>query len=238
MDKLFDLTGKIVVVTGGNNGKLGPLWVDTLEKAGALVTIIDLPNYDVTDIGSLSEFASYMRVNKTIPDIIINNAAIDNPPSAEGTNFFSAYEKIINVNLLGALRVFAVFKDEMVRKGGGTIINIGSIMGNIGADWRNYPDNFEKPVAYNLSKAALIQMSRSITTQYGRYGIRSATISFGPYSPADNPLPESFTGKFLKNVPLGRCISEQSMRTTLLYACCCPELAGTQCLVDGGYTAW
>jgi NAD(P)-dependent dehydrogenase (short-subunit alcohol dehydrogenase family) len=123
----------------------------------------------------------------------------------------------------------------MRAKGGGVIVNIGSIMGNIGADWRNYPEGFEKPVAYNLSKAALVQMSRSITTQYGRYNVRGVTISFGPF---DSGLTEEFKEKFLKNVPLGRPISEESIRTSLLYAICCPELAGQQVLVDGGYTSW
>jgi len=122
----------------------------------------------------------------------------------------------------------------MIKWGGGTIINIGSIMGNIGADWRNYPESFSKPVGYNLSKAGLIQLSRSITTQYGRYNIRSATIAFGPYD--NEKLSVDFKEKFFKNVPLGRGISKQSLQTALLFACSCPELAGQQVLIDGGYT--
>jgi len=105
----------------------------------------------------------------------------------------------------------------------------------MGADWRNYAEGFDKAVGYNVSKAALVQLSRSICTQYGRHGIRSVTISFGPF---DSGLPEDFKSKFLKNVPLGRTISEKSFRKTLRYAIECPELSGQQILVDGGLLAW
>ena len=230
---LFDLSGKHAVVTGGQ-GRLGPIWIDTLEKAGATVHVLDKPDYDVYNNGSVIKFCQNLLDENIIPTIVVNNAAIDNPPGSKAT-FWGNLQTILNVNLVGCANVAGAFIHGMIETGGGVIINIGSIMGNIGADWRNYPEDFEKPVAYNLSKAALVQMSRSITTQYGRYNVRGVTISFGPY---DAGLPEAFKAKFLKNVPLGRPISENSLRTSLLYAVCCEELAGQQILIDGGYTAW
>ena len=231
MEKLFRLDGKVAIVTGGS-GRLGPIWIETLENAGAKVRVLDLPAYDVSKLDQVYEFQQ-MLPSDPAPTIIVNNAAIDNPPGT-GASFFGNAERILDVNLLGAVNVTKVFMPGMVRAGGGVVVSIGSIMGNIGADYRNYPENFEKPVAYNLSKAALVQLSRSITAQYGRYNVRGVTIAFGPF---DAGLTEEFKETFLKNVPLGRPISEQSLRTALLFACSCPELAGQQVLIDGGYTS-
>ena len=222
----------LAIVTGGLNGNLGPLWVNYLRDAGYRTCTIDLPQYDVSNIKDI-EFARDRCLSILgVPKVIINNAAID-PKPITGEGSFWNYDKIIDVNLKGAINVCKEFIPHMVTNGGGVIINIGSIMGNLGADWRNYQAGFDKAVGYNVSKSALIQLSRSICTQYGRYNIRSVTISFGPY---DSGLPEEFKTKFLKNVPLGRCISVESLKATLLYAISCPELSGQQILVDGGYS--
>lgn len=223
---LFSLEGKTAIVTGGINGLLGPIWMDTLSAAGARTIPLDLPGFDVTQ--------NSIILDSPI-DILVNNAAIDNPPDSKAS-FFGNFNRIMEVNIGGAARMAEQVIPNMIKNGGGVIVNVGSIQGNIGADWRNYPEGFEKPVAYNCSKAALIQLSRSITTQYGRYRIRSVTISFGPYDSAK--LSEDFKDKFLKNIPLGKTISKESLQMTLLFACCCPELAGIQILVDGGYCAW
>src|SRR3990172_1993267 len=232
MNDLFRLDGKVAIVTGGS-GRLGPIWIETLESAGAKVRVLDLPAYDVSKLDQVYEFQQMLPAD-FVPTIVVNSAAIDNPPGSQAS-FFGNAERILEVNLLGSVNVTKVFMPGMVRAGGGVFVNIGSIMGSIGADWRNYPENFEKPVAYNLSKAALVQLSRSITTQYGRYNVRGVTIAFGPF---DAGLTEEFKEKFLKNMPLGRMISEESVRAALLFAVSCPEFAGQQVLIDAGYTAW
>jgi len=224
MNTLFDLTGKKAIVTGAG-GNLGPVWMQTLADAGALPIPLDLPLFDVT------------KTNLTLSepiDILINNAAIDNPPGSNAT-FFGNFNEIMRVNIGGAVRMCEMVIPQMIDNGGGVIINIGSIQGFIGADWRNYADGWEKPVGYNCSKASLMQLTRSLAVQYGRYNIRSVCIAFGPVDMGK--LDQTFLTKFLKNVPLGRPISKQSLQTTLLYACCCPELSGQTVLVDAGYTA-
>jgi NAD(P)-dependent dehydrogenase (short-subunit alcohol dehydrogenase family) len=222
------------VVTGGN-GRVGPIWIDELKKMGYRVFNFDLPTWDITKLDDISMFKANIMHNGYAPSILINNAAIDNPPGSEAS-FFGNMDKILEVNLIGLVNMTKAFIPVMAKRGGGVIVNIGSIMGNIGADWRNYEEGFEKPVAYNLSKAALIQLSRSITVQYGRYNIRCVTIAFGPLDTPD--LPEDFKSKFLKQVPLGRPISEKSWRAALRFAIECPDFAGQQVLIDGGYTAW
>jgi NAD(P)-dependent dehydrogenase (short-subunit alcohol dehydrogenase family) len=222
------------VVTGGS-GRVGPIWKNELEQMGYWAFDFDLPTWDVTSLDDISMFKANILHNGFAPSVLVNNAAIDNPPGSDAS-FFGNLAEILDVNLTGATNMAKAFIPVMSKRKGGVIINVGSIMGNIGADWRNYPEGFEKPVAYNLSKAALIQLSRSITVQYGRDNVRSVTIAFGPLDTPD--LPESFKSKFLPNVPLGRPISEQSWRAALRFAIEAPELAGQQILVDGGYTAW
>ncbi len=218
------------IVTGGS-GNVGPMWINELSKMGYLPLSYDLPVYDVTNKDQAKQFVSELS---KAPKVLVNNAGIDNPPGSDAT-FFGNIEAILNVNIAGCANMAEAVIPRMIDNGGGVIINVGSIMGNIGADWRNYDEGFEKPVGYNLSKAALIQLSRSVTVQYGRYGIRSVTIAFGPL---DKGLPNKFQAKFLRNVPLGRAVSEKSWRAALRFAIDCPEFAGQQVLIDGGYCAW
>ena len=175
---LFNLEGRVAVVTGGS-GPPRPLPIETLENAGAKVRVLDLPAYDVSKLDQVYEFQQMLPA-ESAPTIVVNSAAIDNPPGSRAS-FFGNAERILEVNLLGVVNVTKVFMPGMIRAGGGVFVNIGSIQGFIGADWRNYPEGFEKPVGYNLSKAALIQLSRSVTTQYGRYNVRGVTIAFGPF---------------------------------------------------------
>jgi NAD(P)-dependent dehydrogenase (short-subunit alcohol dehydrogenase family) len=231
---LFDLTGKKCLITG-ETGLLAPIWKETLESAGATVFCIEPPLYDVRDSIQMKQLADRFEKDGKI-DIVINNAAIDNPPTSKAT-FFGNCKEILDVNLQGAVNVCETFIPQMVKNGGGVIVNIGSIQSFVGADWRNYPDpDFAKPVGYNLSKTAYIGLARSLTTQYGRYNIRSVTIAFSAYD--GGKLEQEFLKRFLKCVPLGRNISKQSLQTTLLFACCCPEFAGQTVLVDAGYTSW
>jgi NAD(P)-dependent dehydrogenase (short-subunit alcohol dehydrogenase family) len=225
---------KTAVVTG-SSGNLGPIWVNTLRMLGYRVFGIDLPHYDVSDMKSVAIAARNCVQQLGTPEVIVNNAAIDNPPGS-GASFFGNFSEIIAVNLTGAVNVTQCFLPNMIQQKKGLIVNIGSIQGNIGADYRNYPTDFEKPVAYNCSKAALIQLSRSITVQYGRYNVRSVTLAFSAYD--GGKLKPEFLDKFLKNVPLNRTISKESLEASLIYAINCPELAGHQVLCDGGYTAW
>ena len=175
---------RIAILTGGQ-GNLGPIWKKELEAMGYKVFVIDLPHCNVSDMMDVKRAAAFCLKKIGVPSVIVNNAACDPKPTEDGGKFWN-YERTIDVNLKGALNICKAFIPEM---NGGVVINIGSIMGNMGADWRNYPEGFDKAIGYNVSKAALVQLSRSICTQYGRDGIRSVTISFGPY---DSRLPEAF----------------------------------------------
>ena len=229
---------KIAVITG-TSGQLGPIWCETLEEMGFEIEEMDLPEYDVSKKANCLRKANIRPTDslgrERIPVVLILNAAIDNPPGSPAT-FHGNLERILQVNLIGACNVAEAFLPAMIKNGGGVIVGISSIQGRIGADWRNYEGDFEKPVGYNLSKAALEQYVRSLTVQYGRFGIRACCIGFGPYD--GGKLDPAFLGKFLKNVPLGRPVSRESLKAALRFAIECPEFAGQTAMIDGGYTAW
>lgn len=225
---------KVAVVTG-TSGQLGPVWVETLVMdLGYEVFGINQPPYDVGKKESVLLAAANCFRHDGIPELLVLNAAIDNPPGSAAT-FHGNAANILQVNLMGALYTVEAFLPAMLERGKGTIIAIGSIQGFIGADWRNYEGGFEKPVGYNLSKAALMQYVRSLTVQYGRYGIRGCCIAFGPYD--GGKIPKAFLDKFLRNVPMGRAVSRESLKAALRFAVECPEFAGQTVLVDGGYVA-
>jgi len=224
---------KTAVITG-TEGQLGPIWWDTLVEMGYLAHGIGLPDVDVSDVEAVRAISHEILKYHGAPDVIVLNAAVDNPPGSPAT-FHGNLKRILDVNVVGACNVVEAFLPYMIEKGGGTIIAIGSIMGFIGADWRNYEGNWEKPVGYNLSKAALMQYVRSLTVQYGRFGIRACCIAFGPYD--GGKLNPEFLGKFLKNVPMGRPISKQSIQAALRFAVECDEFAGQTVLIDGGYVS-
>jgi len=221
----------LAVVTGGS-GQLGPIWCETLRELGYRIFNIDLPMFDVSDRERMQYAAGRCIAVHGVPKVIVLNAAIDSPPGSVAT-FHGNLERIIDVNLLGACNVAEAFLPAMIEAGGGVIIGISSIQAHIGADWRNYEGTFEKPVGYNLSKAALEQYVRSLTVQYGRYGIRACCIGFGPFN--GGKLNPAFLGKFLKNVPLGRPVSMESVKAALIFAVTCPEFAGQVLMVEGGY---
>jgi len=221
----------LAVVTGGS-GNLGPVWIDTLRGMGYRVHNIDLPQFDVSDRERMQYAANRCIAVHGVPSVIVLNAAIDAPPGSMAT-FHGNLDRIIDVNLKGAAWTVEAFLPAMIKEGRGVIVGISSIQAHAGSDWRNYEGTFEKPCGYGMSKAALEQYARSLTVQYGRYGIRACCIGFGCYD--SGKVDPVFSEKYLKNVPTGKLVSEQSARAALTFALTCPEFAGQACIIDGGY---
>lgn len=254
MDEKF-LEGKRVILSG-NKGNLGPVWEGILRGWGARVFGFDwdrneeagITNADVRKLEMLYIFrekyyetcaACYddKSMRDYVPDIIINNAAIDVPPNTQRVHLFSDYEQTIATNLIGAINLTSLFIDDMrASPHAGLIINIGSIQGSVAADWRNYPAGFEKPLGYNVSKAGLIQFTRSLAVQYGRDNIRSVCLSFAAVD--TGKFDKKFSDNFMNCLPLKRFICIESLQSALRFAISCPELTGQQVLIDSGYTAW
>lgn len=267
--KEFDLTNKIAIVTGVL-GKLGPTWTGALLEAGATVVGIDLPKASISstfaqmqqdygenrlylyrgDIGdrtTLVEIRDRCLAEIGIPSIIVNNAGIDQPPGPAKTYTLEEIplevcRQVFEVNILGAFQVIQIFGEPMVKAGGGSIINIGSLYASVSPDARFYDHlkcdpPFLKPPAYGASKAALINLTRYFATHWGRFGVRVNTLSPGGVLGGQD---EAFKQKFCDRVPLGRMANLEDLVGPLIFLASDASLyvTGTELKVDGGFTAW
>ncbi len=166
MHNMFDVSGKIVVITGGL-GQLGRQFVKTFQTLGAHVAVIDLDDdireiqsrfapfqlsdtvkffkADITDRAALESVKNKINSDWGPVSVLINNAALDSPPGApaEENGPFETYpadsfDKVLEVNLKGMLLCCQVFGGEMAKNKLGSIINISSTYGLLSPDQRIY----------------------------------------------------------------------------------------------------
>lgn len=266
----FDLTGRLAVVTGGL-GKLGPVWIETLLEAGAAVAAVDLPNAkpsaqfealtqrfdgrrlrvfraDVTDRESLQNALAACCQELGEPGILVNNAGIDQPPSAGNQRWrlhdipAEVCRQILNVNLLGTFLTTQVFTQPMVQAKKGSVVNLGSLYAGVSPDARFYDHlpgepPFLKPPMYGASKAGVVNLSRYLATHLAPFGVRVNTLSPGGVLGGQD---EQFRKKFCARVPLGRMAVDADLKGPLLFLAsdASAYVTGTELLIDGGFTAW
>jgi NAD(P)-dependent dehydrogenase (short-subunit alcohol dehydrogenase family) len=181
------------------------------------------------------------------PAVVVNNAGIDQPPGPARTYSIEdipmeEFRTMLDVNLIGAFQTTQVFGPAMVRAGRGSIINIGSLYASVSPDPRAYdhlPSNppFLKPPAYGASKAALVSVTRYLSTHWGPSGVRVNALSPGGVEGGQD---DTFKRKFVARVPLGRMAQPRDLGGPLIFLAsdASSYVTGIELLVDGGYTAW
>jgi NAD(P)-dependent dehydrogenase (short-subunit alcohol dehydrogenase family) len=227
----FNLEGKTALLVG-SSGNLGPVWLEALESSGVTVLAPDLTELDVEVPGSIENYVRVCRTKKEIPEIIIYNAGIDNPPNSTSDMWGS--RRIMDVNYFGAQDVCEAFW-ELFKRWGGHIIFIGSIFGSVSPDHRNYPAGFDKPAMYGASKAALGELTRHLATRGAPFGIRVNMLSLAAF---DSGQEETFKRKYLRSVPMQRMAQADDYKWALIGLLMQTYMTGHEMMVDGGYTAW
>ncbi len=266
---MFDLTDRVAVVTGAA-GKLGPIWAEALLQAGASVAGVDLPDLaqsdglqalsdtygaerlrsyggDVLDRDSLTDARAAIERDLGPVSILVNNAGIDQPPGqVEGHHLHEipadAVRRVLDVNVVGLFQVAQVFGEAMVERGGGSIINIGSLYASVSPDARFYDHlavdpPFLKPPGYGASKAAVVNLTRYLATHWGPRGVRVNALSPGGVLGGQDA---EFQRKFNARVPLGRMAEATDLGGPLVFLAsdASSYVNGIELCVDGGYTAW
>lgn len=267
---LFSLKGVVAVVTGAS-GKLGPLWIETLLQAGASVFALDHPAAaqsdagqalrdslgpqrfalhacDVRDRAALEDARSACLARFGTVDALVNSAGIDQPPGRQDRPSaledvpFEVCAEIMSVNALGLFQSCQVFGREMLDRGRGSIVNIGSLYAGLSPDPRYYdhvPQDppFIKPPAYGASKAAVVNLSRYLAAHWGPRGVRVNVLSPGGVEGGQDP---AFRQKFCARVPLGRMATLEDLKGPLLFLVSNASgyVTGQELLVDGGYGVW
>jgi NAD(P)-dependent dehydrogenase (short-subunit alcohol dehydrogenase family) len=262
------LEGRVAVVSGAL-GRLGPVWCGALLDAGAAVAGFDLPEAaiprafselqecwrerlrllraDVLDRRSLEQVRHECGVTLGEVAILVNNAGIDQPPDLNRTYRTEdipaeLFRGTLEVNVIGAFQAIQVFGPEMVERGRGSIINIGSLYASVSPDARFYEHlatdpPFLKPPAYGASKAALVNLTRYLAAHWGHSGVRVNTLSPGGVEGGQDA---DFKRKFTARVPLGRMARPEDLRGPLVFLAsdASAYVTGIELRVDGGFTAW
>ena len=245
---LFDLTGKVAVVTGGA-GLLGRRFAEALLAAGAIVETIDgrptrakMSNWviDITDRDKLGLVLDRIAGPDCL-DILVNAAAINPQPADVQMPFedypLDAWQKSLDVNLTGTMLCCQAAGRIMRKQGHGVIVNIASTYGMVAPDQRIYGKGNFKPADYCVGKAGVIQLTRYLAAYWGGTGIRVNCLSPGGVA---NGQDAEFVKNYADCVPMGRMAEPDELCGALLFLCsdASSYMTGANLVVDGGWTAW
>ncbi len=250
---LFDLTGKSAMVTGSTRG-LGEVAALALAKAGADVAVCgrsvdDLERVsqairdlgrqskgltlDVTSKRSIEEgFAEILRYFGKI-DILVNNAGVNyRVPLLEFPE--DQWDKILNTNLKGYFLVAQTVVPQMLERGYGKVINMGSILGTVALPMQ---------AAYASAKGGVDQLTKVMALEWAKKGVRANAI--GPtYFETELGAqlrndPERFN--FInERTPMGRWGYPPELEGVVIFLASPASdfITGQTIYIDGGWTAW
>lgn len=253
---LFDLTGKVAIVTGAGSG-LGVTFAEGLAEAGAKVvcsgrrtdniqktaqklqhagleaTAIQADVADETSVENLVKetLDRYGRV-----DILVNNAGVANVGPPESVPL-SEWKHVVDVNLTGVFLCSQVVARAMIEaRNGGSIINIASILG-AGASEPS------AATAYAATKGGVVNLTRDLAVHWAPHNIRVNAI--GPaYFPSEMTaglmdLPE-VVAEIERRTPAGRMGRPEELKGPAIFLAsdAASYVTGDILYVDGGWTAW
>jgi 2-hydroxycyclohexanecarboxyl-CoA dehydrogenase len=179
------LEGKVAVVTGGAMG-IGAATCLRLAAEGARVAVCDFKlepakevagqidgeafDMDVTDTASVRAAADAIAESFGPPGIVVNNAGTDEFAFFHQTDE-GLWNRIIDVNLLGVLRVTHAFLPAMIEGNGGRIVNVASEAGRVGSNGS---------ATYSAAKGGVISFTKAIARENARFGITCNAVAPGP----------------------------------------------------------
>jgi NAD(P)-dependent dehydrogenase (short-subunit alcohol dehydrogenase family) len=234
---LFDLREKIAIVTGGAQG-LGAAAVRALEQAGARVAVFDLiavneSSVDVTREADVRD--AFERVSKELGgiDILVNNAGrAARKPAIDLT--VDEWNSVLSVNLTGIFICSKHVHPFMKKRGGGSIVNLASIMGFSGGLFPN--------PAYQASKGGVVNLTRALALEWAADNIRvNAVAPTFVRTDLTTPIfsnPERLA-TVMAHTPLGRLPEPEDVAAAIVYLCSPAArcITGIALPVDSGYLA-
>jgi gluconate 5-dehydrogenase len=251
---LFDLRGKVAIVTGGSRG-LGLQIAEALGEYGADLVLVarkqheldlavealaakgiiaagialDLSQPEVPAVLTERVMATFGRI-----DILVNNAGASWGEPAE-SHSLQGWNKVINLNLTGLFVLTqAVANAAFLRQGAGAVLNIASIEGLMGHHPRR-----PGTAAYNAAKGGVINLTRALAAEWGPKGIRVNAIAPG-YFPTkmSATIIAAYEQDLVDNTPLGKLGGDTDMMGAALLLCSAAggHITGQVLTIDGGFT--
>jgi gluconate 5-dehydrogenase len=251
--QMFDLSGKVAIVTGGGRG-IGLKMAEGLAEVGANVVLcsrkIENCQKAAQDLAKLGVKTSAMScdvkspasiqtvVDKTLEefgrlDILVNNSGVTWGEPAEDYSL-EGWEKVMSTNMTGAFLFSQIAGRVMIRQKSGTIINIASVMGVIGIQ------EGADAIAYSASKGALITFTKDLAAKWAKYNIRVNAIAPG-WFPTDMTkwVFEHHSKKIISLIPMGRYGEPEELKGAVVYLAsdASKYVTGIVLPVDGGQLA-
>jgi NAD(P)-dependent dehydrogenase (short-subunit alcohol dehydrogenase family) len=253
---LFDLSGKTALITGGSRG-LGLQIAEALGDFGAKLLLVSRKRGDLDEAGAqlkqrgvqaeviaadLGDAAAiHALVDQALArlgqiDVLVNNAGATWGSPAE-EHPLEAWDKLMNLNVRGAFLLSqAIGKRSMIPRRYGRIVNVASIAGLKG----NAPGSLNT-LAYNTSKGALVNFTRALAGEWGKYGITVNALApgFFPSKMTRGVLDQLGADTLAARAPLQRLGDDEDLKgAALLFASDAGKhITGQILAVDGGVSA-
>ena len=250
---LFRLDGKTAVVTGASSG-LGVVFAHALAGAGASVVVsarrldrleelaaeIESTGArafpvacDVTREADVDALAAAAASRFGRVDVLVANAGVSQPHPAEQEPL-AVWERVLAVNLTGVFLCNQRFGSMMLEQGSGSIVNIASVLGLVGAG--QIPQ-----ASYTASKGGVVNMTRELAAQWSRRGVRVNAIAPGWF--ASEMTEEMFASDqgvrwIRRKTPMGRPGEGEELAGPVLFLAsdASSYVTGQTLAVDGGWT--
>ena len=261
---LMDLRDRTAVITGAS-GHLGRMMAVALAELGASLILVDRPGSDfaalersvasvapvaVESIGcdlectdNRAKLVADVGSGRSSIDVLVNNAAFVGTADLAGwaepfeRQSIETWRRAIEVNLTAPFHLCQQLAPLLRRSSHASVINVGSIYGCYGPDYRLYEDTaMSNPGAYGASKGGLIQLTRWLSTTLAP-SVRVNAISPGGVF---RNQPASFVERYKARTPLARMASEDDFIGVIVFLATDMSryVTGQNICVDGGWGVW